>query len=66
MNKKKTDWRVINGLMIIFYVLGAIAFSIIADMSGVLNQAILAIFVVVIIRESVRFHRKIRFMRGRK
>lgn len=55
MKNYKTDWRIAHGLMIGFYILGIIAFSIIGDLSEWINQIIFAIFVIVIIREIWRY-----------
>lgn len=55
MNNQKMDWRLAHGLMIGFYILGIIAFSLIGDLSELINQIIFAIFVIVIIREVWRF-----------
>jgi len=58
MRNKKMDWRLAHGLMVGFYILGAIAFSLIGDLSELLNQIIFAIFVIAIIREVWRFYER--------
>ena len=55
MQNRKTDWRIVHGLMIVFYIFGIIAFVLIGDLSELINQIIFAIFVIVIIREVWRY-----------
>ncbi|GAA4063688.1 hypothetical protein [Amphibacillus indicireducens] len=51
MKNDKFDWRIAHGSMIGFYILGIIAFSLIGDLSELINQIIFGVFVLVIIRE---------------
>ncbi|HHU20720.1 MAG TPA: hypothetical protein GXZ58_11020 [Bacilli bacterium] len=55
MKNDKFDWRIAHGLMIGFYILGIIAFSLIGDLSDLINQIIFGVFVLAIIREIWRF-----------
>lgn len=55
MQDKQKDWRIAHGLMIGFYILGIIAFSLIGDLSELINQIIFGVFVLAIIREIWRF-----------
>ena len=55
MQNRKTDWRIVHGLMIVFYIFGIIAFALIGDLSELINQIIFGVFVLVIIREIWRY-----------
>lgn len=60
MNNKKMDWRIVQGLMIVFYILGLIAFSIVGDLTQIINQIIIVLFVILIIREVTRFLKRLK------
>jgi len=52
---KKIDWRIFHGGMIVFYLLGAVAFLIIGDLSNTLNQFLFAAFLLLVLREVIQF-----------
>lgn len=52
---KKMDWRIFHGGMIVFYLLGAVAFLIIGDLSDRLTQLLFAAFILLVIRRVIQF-----------
>lgn len=55
MKGQKPDWRIYQGIMIIFYFLGLVAFLIIGDLEETIQKVLFAIFLIVVIREVYRY-----------
>lgn len=60
MQPNKFNWRIMHGIMLGFYLLGLIAFLIIGDLSSTINQILFALFLLIVIRESLRFYRRLK------
>lgn len=53
---KTSGMKVVQQLMLGFYLLGLVAFLIVGDLSTTMNKVILGLFVVLIVRESMRYY----------
>lgn len=60
MKDQKLDWRIFQGIMIGFYLLGLIAFLIIGDLSETINQILFGIFLLVVLREVTRYVKRLK------
>ncbi|WP_440895030.1 hypothetical protein ACS127_10690 [Amphibacillus sp. Q70] len=58
MKDQKLDWRIFQGIMIVFYLLGLIAFLIIGDLSETMHQVLFGIFLLVVLHEIIRYVRR--------
>lgn len=56
--KNQNSMKTINLLMIGFYVLGLVAFLLIGDLSTTINKVLFGLFLLLILRESVRYYLK--------
>ncbi|GEM02079.1 hypothetical protein SAMN05421839_10526 [Halolactibacillus halophilus] len=54
---RKTDgMKIVQQLMLGFYLLGLIAFLIVGDLTTTMNKVILGLFILLIVRESMRYY----------
>ncbi len=54
--RKTSGMKMVQQLMLGFYLLGLIAFLIVGDLSTTMNKVILGLFVLLIVRESMRYY----------
>lgn len=54
--RKTGGMKIVQQLMLGFYLLGLIAFLIVGDLSTTMNKVILGLFVLLIVRESMRYY----------
>lgn len=54
--RKTGGMKIVQQLMLGFYLLGLIAFLIVGDLSTTMNKVILGLFILLIVRESMRYY----------
>ncbi|WP_067843188.1 hypothetical protein [Amphibacillus sediminis] len=60
MNLQNKHWRFFHGIMLVFYLLGLIAFLVIGDLTDTVNQILFGVFVIIVLREVVRYVRRLK------